>query len=103
MFIANGRIFNDQGIGKTTCKNVSLVDYLLLTPNLFDVISDFDIIDFNPMFSDVHNRIHFSLSLPNRVIDNSEINFYTPGLLLSHTLSISETAFLLLTSFDKFI
>ena len=40
LFIANGRIFNDQGIGKTTCKNVSLVDYLLLTPNLFDVISD---------------------------------------------------------------
>ena len=40
LFIANGRIFNDQGIGKTTCKNVSLVDYLLLTPHLFDVISD---------------------------------------------------------------
>ena len=81
LLIANGRIFNDQGIGKTTCKNVSLVDYLLLTPNLFDVISDFDIIEFNPMFADVHNRIHFNLSLSNRVIDNSEINLDTPGCI----------------------
>ena len=77
---ANGRIFNDQGIRNTTCKNVSLVDYLLLTPNLFDVISDFAIIDFNPMFSDVHNRIYFSLSLPNRV-DNSDINLDTSGCI----------------------
>ena len=80
----NGRIFNDQGIGKTTCKNVSLVDYLLLTPNLFDVISDFAIIDFNPMFSDVHNRIYFSVSLPNRV-DNSDINLDTFGCIKKNT------------------
>jgi hypothetical protein len=50
----------------------------LLTPN---VISDFDIIEFNPMFADVHNRIHFNLSLSNRVIDNSEINLDTPGCI----------------------
>jgi len=58
-----------------------LVDYLLLTPHLFDVISDFDIIDFNSMFSDVHNIIHFNLSLPNKVIDNSKINLDTPGCI----------------------
>jgi hypothetical protein len=40
-----------------------------------------DIIDFNPMFSDVHKRIHFNLSLPNRVIDNSEINLDTTGCI----------------------
>ena len=56
--IANGRLGKDKYIGKTTCKDASLVDYLLLSPNLFDYISDFEIIDFDPMFSDVHNRIH---------------------------------------------
>ena len=63
-FVANGRICSDQGIGRTTCKNVILVDYLLLLPYMFDVITEFEIIDFNPMFSDVHNRLHFCISIP---------------------------------------
>ncbi|CAG2212781.1 unnamed protein product [Mytilus edulis] len=58
LFIANGRLFSDNGIGHTTCKDASMVDYLLLSPNSFNITTDFEIIDFNPMFSDVHNRVH---------------------------------------------
>ena len=31
IYIANGRLSNDKNIGKTTCKDASLVDYLLLS------------------------------------------------------------------------
>ena len=38
LFIANSRLLNDKHTGRTICKNISTVDYLI-----------------NPMFSDVHN------------------------------------------------
>ncbi|CAG2257605.1 unnamed protein product [Mytilus edulis] len=34
MYIANSRIGVDKGVGKTTCKNTSVVDYLLLSSKL---------------------------------------------------------------------
>jgi hypothetical protein len=61
LFIADGRIYSDKYIGHTTCKDASVVDYLILVPELFMFISEFEICDFNPMFSDVHNRINFSV------------------------------------------
>jgi hypothetical protein len=39
------------------------VDYLILSPNVFDVDSEYEVVDFNPMFSDVSNRLHFSFDL----------------------------------------
>jgi hypothetical protein len=29
-------------------KDANLVDYLILSPNVFDVVSEFEVIDFNP-------------------------------------------------------
>lgn len=60
LFIANGRIFQDKGIGITTCKDVSVVDYLIMSPESFELVTDFEICDFNPLFSDVHKAIHFT-------------------------------------------
>jgi hypothetical protein len=37
------------------------VDYLILSSNLFHILVDFEVLPFNPMFSDVHNQIPFSL------------------------------------------
>ena len=62
LLIANGRLFSDKSVGRTTCKDASMVDYLLLSPNIINIITDFEIIDFNPMFSDVHNRVHLTLT-----------------------------------------
>ena len=63
--IANGRLDKDRFIGNTTCKDASLVDYLILSPNVFDVDSEseYEVVDFNSMFSDVSNRLHFSFDL----------------------------------------
>ena len=35
LFIGNSRFYSDKGIGRTTCKDASLVDYLLLSPSHF--------------------------------------------------------------------
>jgi hypothetical protein len=61
LYIANGRVYKDTFIGRSTCKDTSLVDYLILSSNLFHILADFEVLPFNPMFSDAHNQIHFSL------------------------------------------
>ena len=60
MFIANGRLFKDQNIGRMTS---SLVDYLILAPETFKIITEFEILDINPMFSDIHKQLHFVVNL----------------------------------------
>ena len=59
--IANGRIDKDAYTGKTTCKGVSVVDYVLLSPELFPSISYFEVLPFDPILSDVHNPIAFTI------------------------------------------
>ena len=65
-FIANGRIGFDKDIGKATSHQKSLIDYLIVSPDLFPFVSEFDVIDFNPIFSDVHCRLHFKLSMSSK-------------------------------------
>jgi hypothetical protein len=57
LFIANSRLLNDKYTGRTICKNISTVDYLII----YQYVNEFTVCDFNPMFSDVHNRIHFTI------------------------------------------
>ena len=61
LYIANSRVGLDRGIGKRTCKNRSVIDYLISSSNLFPFIQEFDINDFNPILSDIHNSVHISL------------------------------------------
>ena len=61
LYIANSRVGLDRGIGKITCKNRSVIDYFISSSSLFPVIQDFDINDFNPILSDIHNSVHISL------------------------------------------
>ena len=54
---ANARIVNGR-FGKCselyTCKNASVVDYVVVSEDLFDVVSDFCVLDFDPLLSDIH-------------------------------------------------
>jgi hypothetical protein len=45
---------NGKTVEKKTYKDVSLVDYFLLSSDVFSAIKYFDILDYNPLFSDVH-------------------------------------------------
>ena len=55
--IANGRLFKDKGIGAATCKKSTVVDYCIMSPELFSYVSNFAILPFDPLLSDVHNGI----------------------------------------------
>ena len=61
LYIANSRVGLDRGIGKITCKNRSVIDYFISLQVYFLFIQEFDINDFNPILSDIHNSVHISL------------------------------------------
>ncbi|CAC5386352.1 E3.2.1.14 [Mytilus coruscus] len=55
IYIGNSRLNgNDKSIGKKACKDVSLVDYFLISSNVFPCVKSFDVLDYNPLYSDVH-------------------------------------------------
>ena len=61
--IVNGRAGSDAITGKCTCKNVSVVDCALVSSDLFPLISDFAVLDFCELYSDVHCPIVLKLNL----------------------------------------
>ena len=61
MFIVNGQMGNDAQVCRPTCRNVSVVDYFICKPSLFSTIVNFEVEDFNPMLSDVHNAVRLTL------------------------------------------
>ncbi|WAR04820.1 LOW QUALITY PROTEIN: hypothetical protein MAR_020189, partial [Mya arenaria] len=63
--IANGRCGNDMYLGKCTCKNTSLVDYLLLSHCNFPNVDNFDVNDFDPILSDAHSSISLKFCCHN--------------------------------------
>ena len=62
LLIANGRLGEDKGVGKFTCKDASVVDYLVTSPLLFKEIENFEVDAFDHILSDVHCPIIFSLN-----------------------------------------
>ena len=47
----------NKGIGAATCKSSTVVDYCIMSPELFSYVSTFEILPFAPLKSDVHNGI----------------------------------------------
>ena len=62
LFIANSGCGKDRGIGAVTSNYTAVVDYLLLSPTLFSSIKEFEIVDFNPSFSDIHCGIYVTFN-----------------------------------------
>jgi hypothetical protein len=61
MFIVNGRVGNDKNIGRFTCRNASVVDYCITSPELLKLFFDFDILESSKLFSDVHTPLQILL------------------------------------------
>ncbi|CAC5399374.1 unnamed protein product [Mytilus coruscus] len=76
MYIANSRIGVDKGVGKTTCKNTSVVDYLLLSSKLFTLVKEFEIQQVDPLLSDVHSAIHITLKSQSVSHENNSVTSY---------------------------
>ena len=68
LFIVNGRIGHDQNIGHTTCNN-SVIDYAIVSPELFRSVFDFNVLPFDPVLSDVHNPLCLSLCCKTNNLD----------------------------------
>ena len=56
LFFVNGRHGSDRGIGQTTCNN-SLIDYAIISPELFRYVTDFNVLTFDPILSYMHNPV----------------------------------------------
>ena len=63
--IVDGRAGLDASIGRCTCKNVSVVDYALVSSNLFSFIGVFAVLDFCELYSDIHCPIVLKINIMN--------------------------------------
>ena len=61
LYIVNGRVGSDKGVGALTCKNSSTVDYVLSSLELFQFFPDFKVLEYCNFYSDVHSPISFSI------------------------------------------
>ena len=61
VFIVNGRLGEDANRGELTCNNVSLVDYFICSPLIFPTVSNFEVLDFDPLLSDIHCAVTLTL------------------------------------------
>ncbi|VDI55160.1 Hypothetical predicted protein [Mytilus galloprovincialis] len=72
LYITGGRTGSDKGIGKATTKDNSLIDYFIVSSNLFKYIEEYEIIPFDALFSDVHKRIHVKLTTEVTTIEKEK-------------------------------
>ena len=52
--IFNGRVEQDKYLGNCTTTKGSIVDYVIGSAHLLPTVNEFNILDFDPMFSDIH-------------------------------------------------
>ena len=71
MIILNGRLRSDKGIEKVTSKERSVVDYAISSPLMLPYFRKFEILDFGPIYSDVHCPVSFSIESIQH-LDNSK-------------------------------
>jgi len=72
LLIVNGRAGNDAGVGKLTCKDASLVDYVIASPRLLSCIYDFDVLPFHECLSDIHCPIEIVIKCDTESDNNIE-------------------------------
>jgi hypothetical protein len=55
------------------------VDYLILSSNLFSVIKNFDVLDYDLLFSDVHCSLQLSFSVDICLLSTENTNISPPA------------------------
>ena len=72
MYILNGRCHDDKDLDKFTCKNASVVDYVICTDELFNRIADFYVDEFDPLLSDIRCPRVFKISTQVHIDTNKK-------------------------------
>ena len=70
--IFNGRAGADQGIGKVTTTDNSVIDYVAGSPVLMPKLRTFNVNDFDAVLSDKHSAIEFSFEKKLPTLQNSD-------------------------------
>ena len=65
--ICNGRVGSDANVGDLTCKNASIVDYVIMSSDMFNHLMSFHILDFNELYSDVHCPINIVFNISHNL------------------------------------
>lgn len=63
IFMLNGRFGLDHTSPKLTCKDSSVVDYILTSAYNFEMISSFEVLEFNCLYSDAHCPLSLSMDI----------------------------------------
>ena len=65
MFIMNGRLGNDRNLGRATCfkGQPSITDYAIASSDMLKHMYNFEVDIFDPMISDVHAPIEFTICI----------------------------------------
>ena len=76
LFIVNGRVGKDKGFGLKTFRNTSTIDYTICTADCFRFLTHFEVKELDPIFSDWHSLLSWSLNVntPNHHISNTISN-----------------------------
>lgn len=60
--ILNGRFGKDQDVGKPTFRGISVIDYIISSLNGLTLLSDFEVIETDRLFSDGHALLSFEIN-----------------------------------------
>ena len=63
VFIVNGRVGKDKNVGKMTFKNLSVIDYMLSTIEGYSLLSYFDVLPTDCIYSDGHALLSCKLNI----------------------------------------
>ena len=63
LFIVNGRVGKDKGVGRKTFRETSTIDYTICTADCFTFLTQFEVIELEPIFSDGHCLLSWSLNI----------------------------------------
>ena len=65
--IVNGRCGADSYIDRKTCKISSVIDYVIMSPELFPSIHYFEVLEFDPLLSDIHCPEAFTMNMKSQI------------------------------------
>ena len=74
LLVCNGRVGDDKHVGNFTCKNSSVVDYIVCSTRLLEYVENFEVLEFSNLFSDAHCRLALTLSCQLTYSNVSEKN-----------------------------
>ena len=86
LFIVNGRVGKDKGVGRKTFRETSTIDYTICTADCFTFLTQFEVIELDPIFSDGHCLLSWSLNI-NLTTDDANENsskLYTTCMKISN-------------------